>query len=591
MRLLRVLAAACCVTVSLALPAVAGAAPPLPFGHACSPTEGVLFCPTPDDAARIPSFDGVPLDVDVTLPGEGDGPFPTILMLHGYGGSKTDFEAPRSPLYNNVFYAQRGYAVVNLSARGFGRSCGKADSRTAGCERGWLHLADQRYEGRDNQLLLGMLVDQGIARADALAATGISYGGGQSLQLAALRNRTRMPDGSFVQWTSPEGVPLSLTAAYPRWPWTDLADSLLPNGRYRSDRLYDPRRSRSPAGVGIKSYVDGLYLLGTIAGYVAPKGVDPTADLAGWRARQQQGEPYGADVQGFLRELQDFHGAGGLLGWVPPPLLIQSGWTDDLFPVTQALRYYDAVRAARPQGVVSLQLGDMGHSRATNRQSEVAQFSNDALGFFDAYLRGVGAPPASGSVKVFRTTCPKTAPTGAAAVSAGSFSELARGSLGFGTTRERRISSAGGNKALAMETNPIGKGSDACRTYPSTGEPGDAVLTRRSPGVTLMGLTRVFARVRTQGRGGQIAARLWDVDPAAKTQQLVDRGVYRLRDDQRGSVTFELDGNAWRFPRGHLIKLQLLGRDVPRYQASRTTFRVRMSALSASLPTRERPGG
>ena len=43
----------------------------------------------------VPSFDGVSLDVDVTLPPEsaGKGPFPTIVMLHGYGNDKTSFES------------------------------------------------------------------------------------------------------------------------------------------------------------------------------------------------------------------------------------------------------------------------------------------------------------------------------------------------------------------------------------------------------------------------------------------------------------------------------------------------------------------
>ena len=76
-------------TVVLGAPA-AHAAPPQPFGHACTPQDGVLFCPTADDGQRVPSFDGVPLDVDVTLPATGDGPFPTIVMMHGWGGSKTD---------------------------------------------------------------------------------------------------------------------------------------------------------------------------------------------------------------------------------------------------------------------------------------------------------------------------------------------------------------------------------------------------------------------------------------------------------------------------------------------------------------------
>ena len=38
--------------------------------------ERHAFCPTARDAQRVPSFDGVPLDVDLTLPALGDGPFP-----------------------------------------------------------------------------------------------------------------------------------------------------------------------------------------------------------------------------------------------------------------------------------------------------------------------------------------------------------------------------------------------------------------------------------------------------------------------------------------------------------------------------------
>ena len=126
-----------CVVVALcaALAPSASAAPPAPFGHACTPRDGALFCPTADDASRVPSFDGVPLDVDVWLPATGDGPFPTIAMLHGFGGSKLDFEGPKPAGYNAMELARKGYAVVLPSARGFGRSCGVPDSRTApGCD-------------------------------------------------------------------------------------------------------------------------------------------------------------------------------------------------------------------------------------------------------------------------------------------------------------------------------------------------------------------------------------------------------------------------------------------------------------------------
>ena len=177
--------------VALTLAPTAAAAPPPPFWPRLRRARrGALLRDTASDAARVPSFDGVPLDVDVFLPPTGDGPFPTIAMLHGFAGSKGDPEAGGTASTTNAsFYARNGYAVLVPSARGFGRSCGVPDSRTPDCARGWLHLADQRFEVRDVQYLLGLLVDEGVARADALGATGISYGGGQTLELALLRNR------------------------------------------------------------------------------------------------------------------------------------------------------------------------------------------------------------------------------------------------------------------------------------------------------------------------------------------------------------------------------------------------------------------
>src|SRR5262249_31571884 len=217
---------------ALAVASPAAAAPPLPFGHSCAPSDGALLCSPASDAARVPSFDGVPLDVDVYLPPAGDGPFPTIAMLHGFAGSKLDNEAGGTASTTNAaFYARNGYAVLVPSARGFGRSCGAPDSRTPDCARGWLHLADLRFEARDVQYLLGLLRGEGVASPAALGATGISYGGGQTVELAMLRNHIVTSSGATAPWTSPAGVPLALAAGWARWPWSDLSDALLPNGR------------------------------------------------------------------------------------------------------------------------------------------------------------------------------------------------------------------------------------------------------------------------------------------------------------------------------------------------------------------------
>src|SRR5262245_21471837 len=292
-----------------------------PFGHACVAQNGVRFCPTLTLADRVPAWDGVPLDVDVTLPPSGTGPFPTIVMLHGLGGSKVDFEAPTSAgttnatfNYNNVFYALRGYLVVNYSARGWGNSCGVPPSRTPDCATGWIHLADQRWEVRDTQHLMGRLVDDGLADPTALGVTGVSYGGGQSLQLAAQRDTIRSTEGRLVPWRSPAGARLRIAAAWPRWPWSDIAASLLPNGRFRDDRRRSIRSTQRPIGVEKFSYATGLLLLAEGTSFLAAPNVDPTTDLRTWKEVLDEGEPYRTEVHAVEDELGDFHGAIPILG-------------------------------------------------------------------------------------------------------------------------------------------------------------------------------------------------------------------------------------------------------------------------------------
>ena len=79
------------------------------------------------------------------------------------------------------------------------------------------------------------------------------------------------------------------------------------------------------------------------------------------------------------------------------------------------------------------------------------------------------------------------------------------------------------------------------------------------------------------GHNALLVGRLWDVDPATGHQRLVDRGVVRLRSSK--IVSFDLNGNAYKFARGHQIKLELLGRDSPTYRAANGTFSVTVSKL------------
>ena len=584
------------LVATLGLSADAFAAPE-PFGHSCQAQNGVRFCPTTSRAERVPTFDGVPLDVDVTLPAQGNGPFPAIVMLHGWGGSKTSFEST-SPAggYNNNNFARQGYAVLNYTARGFGDSCGAAPppDHSGPCGKGYIHLGDTRYEARDTQHLLGLLADQGIVKPSRIGVTGVSYGGGQSMELAFLRDRIRRPDGVLMPWRSPDGTPLQIAAAYPRWPWSDLVDALLPNGRFLDTQVAPRGQSLTPVGIPIQSYISGLYALGSATGYycgTAPASTpctDRDANLPLSFAEVQAGKPLSADAMAALRSVYNYHGAYGLAFLAgasrPAPLLIQNGWTDDLFPAPHALRSYNLLRSRYPRFAVSLQLGDLGHSRGSNKEATDRLFFGQAARFFDAYVKtGGGGIPPGGSVTAFTQTCPQSAPD-AGPFRALSWRGIQDGALVFGSNPAKTFTSSGGNQNVAAQFDPIGGTTDSCKTIEIVNEPNTATYRYRfDSAFTMLGRPTVRAQIETTGNFGQIAARLWDLMPNGQ-QRLVDRGVYALNNNQSGRIVFQLHGNGYRFGQGHRVALQLLGRDSPYYQASNGAFSVRVSNLSVALP-------
>jgi hypothetical protein len=68
---------------------------------------------------------------------------------------------------------------------------------------------------------------------------------------------------------------------------------------------------------------------------------------------------------------------------------------------------------------------------------------------------------------------------------------------------------------------------------------------------------------------------------------MVTRGVYRLLDNQTGTITFQLHGNGYKFAAGHTVKLELLPQDSPYYQNTKGVFTVKVSKVTLELPTLE----
>jgi predicted acyl esterase len=588
-------AAAVALVASLSLAPVAQASFPSVFGGGVNctaqPASGnVRFCSGPTT-----TWDGqTKIDVNVILPPEpasgADGPYPLIGDFHGWGGEKIGINAQTQG------WAQNGYAVFSMSDRGWGNSCGAQDpdkiAHKANCEHGYNHLMDDRYEVRDAQYLISVLADEGVAQPQRIGATGVSYGGGLSMALAALRDRVMLPDGSLAPWKSPAGTPMAVAAAVPQWPWSDLAYSLMPNGRtldYVADAPYLGPDGKGRIGIEKSSYVSGLYGTGQAASNYAVPGTDPGADLVTWFGIISAGEPYDSNPAAppIIAEITSHHSSYYIDHSQPPaPLLIQSGWNDDLFPVDEALRYYNRTRSQFQGDPISLFFMDDGHARSQNKQADVEAFEARQNAWFDHYLKGSGAAPHS-SVEALTTTCgtPSAGP-----YTANTWKDLAPGEIRLDSAAAQTVVPGSGNPAIGQAFDPIA-GGGACATAPGADQTG--VANYRLPpapagGFTLLGSPTVVADVASPGPDSELAARLLDVSPGG-TETLVARGLLRPGGGGTGTV-FQLHPQAYRFAAGDVAKLELLPSDAPYARPSNAQAPITISNLQLRLPVLEQPG-
>src|SRR5205823_4578688 len=137
----------------------------------------------------------------------------------------------------------------------------------------------------------------------------------------------------------------------------------------------------------------------------------------------------------------------------PAPLLIANGFTDDLFPVDEAVRYYNLGRSLYPSNPIELLDGDFGHMRAQNKSADRALLSSHIQSFFDHYVKGTGSPPQLG-VTAFTETCPSSAPSGGP-FTAASWAALHPGEVDYNSSAAQTISSSAGDPTIASAIDPI----------------------------------------------------------------------------------------------------------------------------------------
>lgn len=579
-------------TTQLAIPA------PLPGNE----YSGQRWCGTGTSSAvqrsTVASFDGTPIDVNFALPpvpeSGPDGPYPVMMIFHGWAGTKSAFTGMQR-------WLKRGYAVFSMTDRGFHESCGSIAAKLAAgtaCDNGYIHLLDTRYEVRDAQYLAGLLVDDGLISPTRIASTGGSYGGGLTMALAALKNRVMLPDGALSEWKSPGGTAMSLAVGLPSIPWTDLAYSLVPNGNnldYIEDASYYGR-----FGVMKESWVNLLYTLGIATGSYAATGSDPGADVAGWKTLLDAGEPYDSNpaAQPILDEIMAHHSSYYIDHSIQPaPLLIYSGFPDDLFPVDEATRFYNRTRAEFPNAKIGLLFGpNSGHMRGMNKADANSYQDELENQWADFYLKDEGAEPA-GDVRALKQTCPAAAPVGDAFVAA-DWASISPGEIRLLSPEPQTVSAGGGNPLIGGIFNPAPTG-QACIEAAGAKETGTAnyeLAPAPSGGFTVLGAPTVVAKISQAGTDSQVAARLVDVSPNGQTKLLVARGLWRPQGT--GFQVFQLHANSWKVEEGHVLRLELLPKDaslpaggVANYgRPSNNQTEATITDLDLRIPVADQPG-
>lgn len=616
------------VAAALAFAPTAGADVPAVFsnGVACStqaagatvpngsggtlPVAGQRWCGTVR-GTTVPTWDGTPIDVQVTLPAEPatgpDGSFPVVGVFHGYGGEKI----PATSAADVQRWVQRGYAVFSMTDRGFGASCGARvpAPKPAACANGYIHLMSNAYEVRDAQHLLGVLADEGVIDPQRIGATGGSYGGGISLQLGALKDRVELPDGTLRPWTSPKGTAMRIAATAPEYGWSDLATALQPNGStldYAANNTYRGPKGTRRFGVMKFTWNTALFTGGLQSGYYAPRNSDPSANIAGWFDVNVTGGPYDGHprVAEQLAELPR-HGAASTDDSVAPaPALISNGWNDDLFPVDEAVRYYNQVRRNHPDAPISMVHLDFGHpNRSASPSStllDIGALREAEEAWFAHYVRGAGNAPANavGGVTAVTSACANGAPARGTTFTAASWAALSPGEVRVTAADQQKVApDAAPATTYSAEppsaANPSPANPTVCTSGPGADTAGAAVVaTEPAPagGYTLLGSPTIVADLTVRGANDQVVGRLLDVAPDGSAR-LVARGTYRpVNVGATSRQVFQLHPQAWNVAEGHVLKLELLGQDFPYAQRAEGQNPVGVANLDLRLPTHDAPG-
>jgi ABC-2 type transport system ATP-binding protein len=476
----------------------------------------------------------VELDTRYYLPRDRPGKVPAVLLAHGFGGSKNSVSADAESL------AERGYAVLTWSARGFGRSGGQ------------IHLDSPDHEVRDAQRLLDWLAARPEVRTDAagdprVGVVGGSYGGALALLLAAQDPR--------------------VDAIVPMITWNDLSRAFLPQSADVPDTGVF---KKGWAGLFFGNGAAPVAATGAEAAGappVVPAGVNPAcgrfaADVcAAYLSMATTGTPDARTLELLRRS-----SPAPVLDRIKAPTLLVQGAVDTLFPLSEADANARGIAATGTPVRVAWFTG--GHDGGPGPQTDVDRTKFLTVQWLDHYVKGDGAAPAT-SFTYSRVA---------------GFSALDRGLVtngysdpaypGLGGTGRAEVAVRGPAQPIA---NPPNGNPGALSSLPGVGErlttllggvagdvPGQFATFESEPvdaAVEVVGAPVVRLRAASPTGSATLFVKLYDVDPAgAATLSAGLVAPVRLTglpasNDAARPVTVTLPGIVRRIDAGHTVRV------------------------------------
>jgi hypothetical protein len=279
------------------------------------------------------------------------------------------------------------------------------------------------------------------------------------------------------------------------------------------------------------------------------------------------------------------------------------GFTDDLFPMSEATRMIRALQTVDPTYPVAAYFGDIGHPRASNKAGEVDYVLGLIKSWLAYHLKGVGtAPP---NVVYAALTRPRDeAFNPANVITVPTLGALATSTVSrqFGTIPRVLVNPATDPLSGFFWDPLILEGARELKPLPVPPEsplvPGslatyDVKVKKLSGGgaLTIAGQPTVTLHAVTAAYRVQLDVRLFDVDEAG-IKRLVTRGTYTLQSAGEGltigavDVTIPTYGNYWRAEPEHTLRLELTNVDSPYLTPSRVPSVTTVTGVKLELPVR-----